>query len=154
MPFVKPFLFLLHQIWPSDTDIVTLPPSFPVLFLAGGEDELIPPPHMVELHRLCTSEQKGWKLFRHGTHNDTCLQAGYFQAIAEFLKRHTEGEGEDEKASVREKADSSSPMEKVTLSESESEGSGAGDAMTGSSGGESFELVEKEQEVLKSQHKL
>lgn len=42
---------------------------------------------MRRLHDTCTSKQlKDWIQFPHGMHNDTCMQPGYFQAIAEYLK--------------------------------------------------------------------
>lgn len=111
MPFLSPFMFLLHQVWPSDERIKTLPSSFPVLFLAGEEDELVVPAHMKELFATCSSTAKEWKAFPHGTHSeppsyqeffrtatlltpslladDTCIQPGYFHDIALFLSQHT-----------------------------------------------------------------
>ncbi|KAK4047312.1 bem46 protein, variant [Microbotryomycetes sp. JL201] len=88
MPYLSPFMFLLHQIWPSEDCIRTFPSSLPVLFLGGERDELIPPAHMVELHKICPSKDKEWRTFPHGTHNDTCVQPTYFQIIADFIFRH------------------------------------------------------------------
>ncbi|ORY86705.1 Alpha/Beta hydrolase protein [Leucosporidium creatinivorum] len=90
MPFLSSFMFLLHQIWPSEDRIKTLPSSFPVLFLAGEEDELVVPSHMKELFAICSSKEKEWKSFPHGTHNDTCIQPGYFHDIALFLSKYTD----------------------------------------------------------------
>jgi abhydrolase domain-containing protein 13 len=70
MPFLSPFMFLLHQIWPSDERIKTLPSDFPVLFLAGEEDELVVPSHMKELFATCSSKEKEWKSFPYGTHSE------------------------------------------------------------------------------------
>ncbi|KAI5477469.1 hypothetical protein MNV49_006315 [Pseudohyphozyma bogoriensis] len=102
MPYLTPFIpFLLHQIWPSNTSIAKLPPSFPVLFLKGGSDELIPQSHMLELWRIYREgggegekekreEVVGeWAEFKDGTHNDTCLQPNYFSTIHRFLQRHS-----------------------------------------------------------------
>ena len=69
LPFVAPFIFLLHQIWPSETSIKLLPASFPTLFLSGKQDELIPPAHMRELFEKCPSERKEWREFEQGTHS-------------------------------------------------------------------------------------
>lgn len=42
---------------------------------------------MARLYELCgTRENKDWVEFANGTHNDTCMQTGYFSAIREFLE--------------------------------------------------------------------
>lgn len=42
---------------------------------------------MNRLYELCgTRENKDWVEFTNGTHNDTCMQSGYFSAIREFLE--------------------------------------------------------------------
>ncbi|GAA5909406.1 alpha/beta hydrolase [Sporobolomyces salmoneus] len=90
LPFLSPFVpFLLHQIWPSEQYISTLPKDFPVLFLAGSRDELVEPGQMRELFRVCGSENKEWKEFEYGTHNDTCIQPKYFDYIATFIAQHS-----------------------------------------------------------------
>ncbi|GAA6061067.1 hypothetical protein JCM10212_000110 [Sporobolomyces blumeae] len=90
MPFLAPFVpYLLHQIWPSERYIATLPPTFPVLFLAGARDELVEPGQMKGLWRLCSSEAKEWREYPNGTHNDTCIQPNYFNDIALFIARHS-----------------------------------------------------------------
>lgn len=71
MPFIAPFIGLLHQIWPSEDLIVKLPADYPVLFLAGEQDELVLPPHMKQLFNLCSSKEKEWKSFPHGTHSES-----------------------------------------------------------------------------------
>lgn len=88
MPFAKHFLFLLHQIWPSETSITKLPASLPALFLSGGADELIPPAHMKRLFEVCSSTKKEWRDFPKGSHNDTCLQPSYFSDISTFISSH------------------------------------------------------------------
>lgn len=62
-----------------------------MLFLSGGKDELIPPIHMDALFKIITSSEEGSKkarleVFEKGTHNDTCLQPGYFEAVASFVR--------------------------------------------------------------------
>ncbi|CEQ41666.1 SPOSA6832_03394 [Sporobolomyces salmonicolor] len=70
LPFVAPFVpFLLHQIWPSEKYIATLPKEFPVLFLAGSRDELVEPGQMKD---------------------DTCAQPHYFAHIAAFVAQHSD----------------------------------------------------------------
>jgi len=159
IPYVRPFVpYLLHQIWDSGAAIGTLPPTFPVLFLAGARDELIPPVHMVALHEACTSANKEWRLFPRGDHNSTCLEPGYFQAIAEFIVKHSgpaedDGLAETEKPAVRSLAESSS--EKVNLSEAESGDEGVmSEKMGSSTSGESFDMLEGEQDLLATTGKL
>lgn len=154
IPYVRPFIpFLLHQIWDSHTAIATLPVSFPVLFLAGGRDELIPPVHMRTLHAACTSGKKKWRLFERGDHNSTCLEPGYFQAIAEFIQEQS-GLAEEvaDEAGAKRRAESSS--EKVTLSEAESDEGVMSEKMGSSISGESFDMLEEEQDMLARTEKL
>ncbi|GAA5886832.1 hypothetical protein JCM16303_005722 [Sporobolomyces ruberrimus] len=90
LPFLSPFVpYLLHQIWPSEQYISTLPKDFPVLFLAGSRDELVEPGQMKGLWKVCESEKKQWEEFEHGTHNDTCVQPKYFDKIAAFIAKHS-----------------------------------------------------------------
>lgn len=92
LPPAKYFTFLCREIWSSRTRLPQLSPKIKVLFLAGEQDELVPPSHMKELYQLCKHGQgkgdKEWKSFKDGTHNDTCLQKGYFPTLASFLHRH------------------------------------------------------------------
>lgn len=57
----------------------------PTLFLSGLNDELIPPDMMNTLYKLSGSKQKRLVPFEGGTHNDTCLCAGYYEAFAQFV---------------------------------------------------------------------
>lgn len=103
MPFLKPFLFLLHQIWPSEQLVAGFPAELPVLYLSGAKDELIPPYQMTTLYQT-SGGRKEFKSFENGTHStysvipsnalwfwfslrsdDTCIQPGYFQTIATFI---------------------------------------------------------------------
>ncbi len=157
IPYVRPFVpFFLHQIWDSAAAIATLPAQFPVLFLAGARDELIPPVHMRQLHAACLSQKKEWRLFERGDHNSTCLEPGYFQAIAEFIERHSElaGSSGDEKAAAAVRSRAGSSSEKVTLSEAESDEGVASEKMGSSISGESFDMLEEEQDVLAKTEKL
>ncbi|KAF9108213.1 hypothetical protein BGX27_008423 [Mortierella sp. AM989] len=75
----------LSLIWNSEQMIQQIT-RLPVLFLSGRKDELVPPAHMKELHRLLdTTGESIWREFPDGTHNDTCLKPGYFEAIKYFL---------------------------------------------------------------------
>ena len=88
LPALAPFTFLCREVWPSYELIQKLPPSMPVLFLSGEKDEVVPRPHMVELHRTCPSENKEWHSFPDGTHNDTCVKPKYFDISAAFLLKY------------------------------------------------------------------
>ncbi|CAO3668985.1 unnamed protein product [Umbelopsis vinacea] len=106
IPALKHFVFLCHQIWPSYREIKAIRKS-PVLFLSGLKDEMVPPSHMKKLYDLCeTSGPKYWKEFAEGTHNDTCIKRGYFEAVGEFIRDEiwdhvpTFGTSADEKAKI------------------------------------------------------
>ncbi|KAI9832429.1 MAG: hypothetical protein M1819_004418 [Sarea resinae] len=73
-----------HQIWPSETVLPTIT-DIPILFLAGLQDEIIPPSHMTSLHALCTARTKVFESFPYGTHNDTVDCKRYFESITKFL---------------------------------------------------------------------
>ncbi|KAI9283693.1 Alpha/Beta hydrolase protein [Umbelopsis sp. AD052] len=101
IPALRHFMFLCHQIWPSHRDILAVRKT-PTLFLSGSMDELVPSSHMRKLYDLCdTRGPKFWKEFEEGTHNDTCLKPGYFEAIGEFIRdevwKLVNGSMEDEK---------------------------------------------------------
>ncbi|RKP27199.1 Alpha/Beta hydrolase protein [Syncephalis pseudoplumigaleata] len=88
MPFLSSVAFLCHQQWQSEETIRRLR-RVPVLFLASGQDELVPPAHMSMLYDLCnTTGGSMWQEFPHGTHNDACAQPGYFEAIEQFWRQH------------------------------------------------------------------
>lgn len=57
----------------------------PTLFLSGQNDELIPPKMMQALYNLSGSKIKRLVPLQGGTHNDTCLCPGYYEAIAQFI---------------------------------------------------------------------
>ncbi|KZW00491.1 alpha/beta-hydrolase [Exidia glandulosa HHB12029] len=88
LPMLGPFAFLCHQIWDSANALPKIPASTPILMLSGLLDEVIPPSHMTELfHIACeTGRTKGvWRDFPEGSHNNTCVQPGYWSAVEEFI---------------------------------------------------------------------
>ncbi|KAJ3321267.1 hypothetical protein HDV06_004492 [Boothiomyces sp. JEL0866] len=88
VPHLKYFTWLCHQIWNSELEIAKLE-NIPILFLSGKKDELIPPSHMQALHGIVKdvgNKKISYSEFKDGKHNDTCIQPGYFEAIAEFWK--------------------------------------------------------------------
>lgn len=61
----------------------------PILFISGGRDELVPPFHMRELHRLAVhSARTEWHFVPTGTHNDSWLKGGerYNTAVSRFVQ--------------------------------------------------------------------
>ena len=88
LPPVRPFAFLCREYWNSAEAICKVAAKVPVLFLSGRQDELVPPAHMDALHAACNSTTKRFQRFAQGTHNDTCIQQGYFETIGEFLLAH------------------------------------------------------------------
>lgn len=88
LPLLGPFAFLCHQIWDSASALPKIPASTPILMLSGLLDEVVPPSHMTELfHIACgTGRTKGvWRDFPEGSHNNTCVQPGYWTAVEEFI---------------------------------------------------------------------
>lgn len=85
LPPIRPFAFLCREYWPSGRSIAKMPLKMPILFLSGRKDELVPPQHMDTLFERCSSQVKVWKQLNDGTHNDTCVKPGYFDAIGLFL---------------------------------------------------------------------
>lgn len=95
VPEVMPILgtlrlgWMVKDIWASEAAILRIPSEVPICFLSGSKDELIRPHHMHELYRLSRQrtdvlERNWWFPLREGTHNDTCMQPGYFDHIALF----------------------------------------------------------------------
>lgn len=91
LPPVRPFAFLCREYWNSGDAIGKISDKVPTLFLSGRQDELVPPAHMDALFARCKSKAKVKKDFADGMHNDTCIKAGYFEAIGEFWKDHVVG---------------------------------------------------------------
>ncbi|KAL9538508.1 hypothetical protein MBANPS3_010877 [Mucor bainieri] len=69
-------------------------PSIETFGLSGAsdmeiiqDDQIFPPGHMAKLYNISqTSGVKVWRDFENGTHNDTCMQSGFFESIAEFVR--------------------------------------------------------------------
>jgi fermentation-respiration switch protein FrsA (DUF1100 family) len=61
-----------------------------MLFLSGGQDELVPSSHMTQLYEMSNSTNKIFKSFPLGTHNDTIIQPGYWETVARFLITNVE----------------------------------------------------------------
>lgn len=97
IPHVMPLLgwasSLCHQRWESEQRIREMlgAPLPRMLFLVGDSDELIPSSHIKTLFKIVSGTEEGKKksrleIFEKGTHNDTCLQPGYFEALATFIQ--------------------------------------------------------------------
>ncbi|KAI0788924.1 alpha/beta-hydrolase [Irpex lacteus] len=113
LPILGPFAFLCHQKWDSASKIPLIPRKTPILMLSGLQDEVVPCEHMKGLWELVTKREAGTPAgtprpkeaanpgttthldttqtlskfveFADGTHNDTCVQPGYWAAVAEFI---------------------------------------------------------------------
>ncbi|GLE02655.1 hypothetical protein PINS_up011496 [Pythium insidiosum] len=89
MPLLSYFKPLVLRInWDSETLIQSV--SHPILFVAGEQDELVPPSHMRRLHELAarSSRRAVWHSVPNGTHNDTWLRGGaaYYEVLRSFLE--------------------------------------------------------------------
>ncbi|KAF9812445.1 hypothetical protein IEO21_06207 [Rhodonia placenta] len=110
-PILGPFAFLCHQKWDSASKVPLIPRKTPILMLSGVCDEVVPREHMQGLWEIVQrrasgrggeqrSEEGGKTVheatsggsfsqfveFEQGTHNDTCVQHGYWSTIAEFIE--------------------------------------------------------------------
>ena len=89
LPIFKHVAFLCTEKWESYQALCRISKEKPVLFLSGKKDELVPHSHMLKLYSaLPSSASKQLKIFDNGTHNDTCLQDGYFESISHWWKEH------------------------------------------------------------------
>lgn len=87
-PPMRHLVYLCHQKWRSYNTIQFIR-HVPILFLTSMKDELVPPFHMSKLYKAAeTRGAKVWRSFENGTHNDACMQPGYFEAIAGFIRDH------------------------------------------------------------------
>mmetsp|Transcript_13028 Transcript_13028/g.25302 ORF Transcript_13028/g.25302 Transcript_13028/m.25302 type:complete len:360 (-) Transcript_13028:468-1547(-) len=90
-PFLKPLNPLLcrpwlRNEWRSRDRIGKI--AVPILFISGGQDELIPPEHMKQLFRLCKRVPgTQFRLVPNGGHNDTPIHGGedYLTSIGTFI---------------------------------------------------------------------
>ncbi|KJA19723.1 hypothetical protein HYPSUDRAFT_44007 [Hypholoma sublateritium FD-334 SS-4] len=121
LPVLRYISCLCTQRWNSQSKVARLPASLPILMLSGLIDQVVPPVHMQKLWKTAESRlSKGESpemdqsvksadgdtqvesidkmvTFPRGTHNGTCLQSGYNNAIIKFLERHIPpvSDGED-----------------------------------------------------------
>ncbi|RXK41607.1 BEM46 family protein [Tremella mesenterica] len=88
MPQIPRFLLpvLLTERWDSHLYLPRIPSTTPMLFLSGRRDSLVPQAQMLALKSIRESNngRTRWKELD-GEHNDTCLAAGYWEEIAEWL---------------------------------------------------------------------
>ena len=91
-PFLKPVSWMCTEFWNSEEAIKRIRPDLPCLFLAGTQDEIVPPEHMKMLYDLVSSdsdeERKActvWREFK-AHHNDTIVAPGYWETWAQFAK--------------------------------------------------------------------
>ncbi|KAJ7348145.1 Alpha/Beta hydrolase protein [Mycena albidolilacea] len=101
LPLLGPFSFMCHQKWDSASKVPLIPPTTPILMLSGVADELVPKEHMRALWEIVARREetktaggvefsKGLERakyieFERGGHNDTCVQPGYWTAVADFV---------------------------------------------------------------------
>ncbi|KAK7052478.1 protein bem46 [Favolaschia claudopus] len=101
LPILGPFSFLCHQKWDSASKIPLIPATTPILLLSGVADELVPKEHMRALWEAVARrgetktpggvefskglERAKYMEFELGGHNDTCVQPGYWTAVADFV---------------------------------------------------------------------
>ncbi|KAJ7729820.1 Alpha/Beta hydrolase protein [Mycena metata] len=112
LPLLGPFTFLCHQKWDSASKIPSIPTTTPILMLSGVADELIPKEHMRALWEIVVQrgetkmhessqglERAKYLEFELGGHNDTCVQPGYWTAVADFVAAL--GDDNSEKAETK-----------------------------------------------------
>ncbi|KAF7368824.1 Protein bem46 [Mycena venus] len=101
LPLLGPFSFLCHQKWDSASKVPLIPATTPILMLSGVADELVPKEHMRALWEVVARrgetktaggvefskglERAKYMEFELGGHNDTCVQPGYWTAVADFV---------------------------------------------------------------------
>jgi hypothetical protein len=87
MPYLTPIKSLVLKIgWNSAKIVPEL--TTPILYLAGGADQLVPHPHMLQLCKLSLrSVLVQLHVIENGTHNETWLQGGnaYWDKIRSFM---------------------------------------------------------------------
>lgn len=85
-PFLKYFTSFVHQKWDLERLIPLISSDIPVLLLSATNDEIVPPEHMDMIFKLSKSKDKIMYKFNGSLHNDTVLQAGYWEKIHDFIK--------------------------------------------------------------------
>lgn len=91
-PILGPVSFLCSETWDSERDIKRINNDIPCLFLAGTEDEIVPPEHMKILFQtvgtandLDMEVAKVWREFR-ANHNNTIVAPGYWETWEQFTR--------------------------------------------------------------------
>jgi len=87
-PFIGIFSFLCFQRWNSAAKVSRIPPTTPILFLSGAQDEVVPKKHMEGLWEI--AQKRGGALdkfqsLKQGRHADTFTCPGYWDKVGEFL---------------------------------------------------------------------
>ncbi|KAI5961843.1 bem46 [Candida pseudojiufengensis] len=85
-PILKYAAGFVHQKWESELLVINIPSSIPVLLLSARKDEIVPPSHMDEIYNLLQSDYKQMYKFENSSHNDTVLQATYWDKIHQFIR--------------------------------------------------------------------
>ena len=77
MPAFAKLTVFLRQKWDSEQAIKLIPPTTPMLFLSGAQDEVVPPVQMKELYQISCEKSdpphtRMWKEYKAGTHSTYC----------------------------------------------------------------------------------
>ncbi|KAL8558237.1 hypothetical protein ACOMHN_040935 [Nucella lapillus] len=72
----------------------------PTLFVCGMKDELVPPVMMQTLYASSGSQMKRFEAFPGGTHNETWMSPGYYEAFISFLLQVLHAQGKSPVAPV------------------------------------------------------
>jgi fermentation-respiration switch protein FrsA (DUF1100 family) len=66
MPLISPMSAMVTNTLNSSERATEISPDLPVLFISGGNDELVPPPMMKRLYDTCVSRTKKFVCFEEG----------------------------------------------------------------------------------------
>eukprot|EP00817_Percolomonadidae_sp_ATCC50343_P002967 CAMPEP_0117432888 /NCGR_PEP_ID=MMETSP0758-20121206/12310_1 /TAXON_ID=63605 /ORGANISM="Percolomonas cosmopolitus, Strain AE-1 (ATCC 50343)" /LENGTH=250 /DNA_ID=CAMNT_0005223123 /DNA_START=186 /DNA_END=938 /DNA_ORIENTATION=+ len=93
IPSLFPYLSYLRIFsrnkWYNSERVKELPSNFPIAFVSGQADRLIPPSMMQKLYTTCTSERKYIYKMENGTHNDTWRCVYYLDRLWSFISEVT-----------------------------------------------------------------
>lgn len=95
MPALPPLLVnvLLTERWDARKAMKQIRKDMPMLMLSGIRDEIVPQAQMKELKALRIDGRVSWKEFN-GTHNDTYVYPGYWEAIEQWIDEEVIGSNE------------------------------------------------------------
>lgn len=85
-PALRYFTKFVHQKWESERLVPAIPQDIPVLLMSARKDEIVPPEHMDTIFSLLKSKDKAMMKYELSFHNDTVMQAGYWDAIHKFIQ--------------------------------------------------------------------